>query len=280
MSQSVLESVDNLLSSAMKQHEGVVSEQGSVDDNADAALAKNYSLDGLNIRGRIPLEKIVTAVRRFRNGERRANVDAPRLTILFSGPPGCGKTQLARYIASEVQAPLHCVRASDILGKYIGETEKGIAKAFSDAKKKNAILFIDEIDGIISDRGGAFHSWEITAVEQCLQELERFQGVVIGATNFMKNLDKAVLRRFTFKIEMDFLSSDGKATFFRRYFNTSLTEAERDRLDSIDNLCPGDFRTVYEVLFYTSDSDSNLERLDALEEEAKAKRTGHAKIGF
>lgn len=231
----------------------------------------NYSLDGLNIKGNIPLEKIILAVRRFRNGTKRPDVDRPRLNILLSGGPGCGKTAFVRYLASSVGARLVTITASEILSKWIGETEQNIRKAFQEAREKNAILFLDEIDSFLHTRENADHSWEVSSVNELLQQMEGFQGVMIGATNFQNNLDKAVMRRFTFKLTLDYLTSDGKRIFFQRYFKSPLSVAEEERLDKIDNLAPGDFRTVKEELFYTCDNETNDERLAALEAESAAR---------
>ena len=69
-------------------------------------------------------------------------------------------------------------------------------------------------------------------MNELLQQMEEFEGVMIGATNFAENLDKAVLRRFTYKIKLDYLTDEGKGIFFRRYFKTRLTAAEKIRLQA------------------------------------------------
>lgn len=243
-------------------------------------MPENYSLDGLNLRGNVALEKIITAVRRFRSGERRPKVDNPRLNILLSGVPGGGKTACVRYLAHEVGAPLIVVRASDILSKWIGESEQNLAKAFKSAQLDNAILFLDEIDSFLMSRENAGRSWEVSQVNELLQQMEAFGGVMVGATNLASKLDKAVLRRFTFKLELDYLTDEGKRTFFDRYFRTPLTASERKRLDAIDMLAPGDFRTVSEELFYVCEKETNDERLAALERESAAKSEKRRHIGF
>lgn len=240
----------------------------------------DYSLDGLNIETSVPLSRIVNAVRCFRDGTKRPDVDRPRLNILLSGVPGGGKTAYARYLAEEVGAPLKTVKASDLMSKWIGESEKNMAESFRVAKEQNAILFIDEVDSFLYDRQGAMHGWEVAGVNELLQQMEEFQGVMIAATNNVDALDRAVLRRFTFKVEFGFLTDEGKKTFFARYFKSPLSESEAKRLDAIDNLTPGDFRTVKESLFYICDEETNEDRLAALTEESRLKSGAHAKIGF
>jgi len=245
-----------------------------------AAEARNYSLKGLNIQGKISLEKIVAAVRKFKSGKKNPKVDTPRLNILLSGAPGSGKTAFVKYLARKVGMPLRTVRASDLLCRYSGETEQKIAETFRKAKENGEMLFLDEIDSFLQDRKDAVRSWEVTQVNELLQQMEDFGGVMVGATNFADNLDKAVLRRFTYKLKLDYLTDEGKGVFFKRYFKTKLTTEEQTRLNAIENLTPGDFRTVREELYYLSEKQTNAERLDALEAESQAKGIARARIGF
>lgn len=88
------------------------------------------------------------------------------------------------------------------------------------------------------------------------------------------------MRRFTYKIKLDYLTDEGKDIFFRRYFKTRLTAAEKMRLQAIDRLTPGDFRTVREELFYLAGKQTNEDRLAALEAESALKGQASSKIGF
>ena len=239
-----------------------------------------YALDGLNLTTPVPLKDIVSAVKKFRDGSGRPDVDAPRLNILLSGAPGSGKTAFVKYLAKEVGAPLHTLKASELISRYSGDTEKQIAEAFAAAKTNGEILFLDEIDSFLQDRSRADKSWEVSQVNELLQQMEEFEGVMVGATNFADNLDRAVLRRFTYKLKLDYLTDEGKGIFFQRYFKTPLTDEERSRLNGIANLTPGDFRTVRESLYYLSDRQTNTARLNALEAESESKGLKRAKIGF
>lgn len=241
--------------------------------------AKDYALEGLNILGDVPLEKIVAAVRRFRAGKHSES--APRLNILLSGVPGSGKTAFANYLAQAVGAPIHTVRANELLRSRVGETERLLAEVFDTAREKGEILFLDEIDSFLQNRQNATQAWEVTQVNELLQQLESFNGVVLGATNFAERLDPAVLRRFTYKLKLDYLTDEGKEIFFDRYFKAPLSDEERTCLHAIDRLTPGDFRTVRESLHYLSDAiPSNAERLKALQAESDAKGLAPHRMGF
>ena len=119
-------------------------------------------------------------------------------------------------------------------------------------------------------------------MNELLQQMENFDGVMVAATNFCKNLDPAIMRRFTFKLEFDYLDDDGKKIFFERFFNTVINEEENKALNEILNLAPGDFRTVRQEHFYLDEAQTNLDRIAALKEECALKKDGNksAKIGF
>lgn len=97
----------------------------------------------------------------------------------------------------------------------------------------------------------------------------------------LEGVDPAVLRRFTFKVEFDVLDTVGKQKFFERTFGTQLTAGERTRLHEIENVTPGDFRTVRQRLFYHGGEVDNEMRIRAIEQECANKRASHrGRIGF
>jgi hypothetical protein len=163
--------------------------------------------------------------------------------------PGTGKSEFVRYLAHRLGRPLEVRRASDILDKYVGGTEQNIASAFESALRDEALLLFDEADSFLQDRGGAQRSWEVTAVNEFLQQLEVFPGVVACTTNLFDKLDQASLRRFVFKIEFKFLRPEQSLLAFRRTltdlgYTGEVPAAVEIELTRIPNLAPGDFAAV------------------------------------
>ena len=271
--------VDALVEKLMKPHCRLM----GVKPSGRFLPAKGYSLDGLNVKGKVAPEKIVKAVRNYLDERyNTASEDRPRMNILLHGAPGTGKTEFVKFLGKELDRKVRVVKGSDLLDMYVGNTEKLIAQAFSEAERDHAILFFDEIDGLVQDRSGASQSWEVSQVNELLCEMENFDGVMIAATNFSKNLDAAIMRRFTFKLEFDYLDNEGKKTFFEKMFKTKLEADEIAELKTFANLAPGDFRTVRQELFYLGDEVTNADRIAALREECRVKKDGHASdpIGF
>ncbi len=120
--------------------------------------------------------------------------DLPDARLLLHGPSGTGKTAFAKHVAEVLDKEMHQFLASDILGRYVGETEQNIAAAFRRAR--GGVLFLDEADSFLSSREFATHPWEISAVNELLQQIDSFRGTLIMATNLVHTLDGAVFRRF------------------------------------------------------------------------------------
>ena len=271
--------VDELVATLMKPHCRLM----GVKDAHAFLPAKDYSLGGLNVKGKVTPERIVKAVRNYLDASFGAAAeDKPRMNILLFGPPGTGKTEFVKYLGKALDRRVLVMKGSDLLSKWVGESEQNIAKAFRQAEAEHAILFFDEVDGLLQDRSGASHSWEITQVNELLQQMENFDGVMVAATNFSRNLDAAVMRRFTFKLEFDYLDDEGKRLFFERMFKAMLSESEFAELKTLRNLAPGDFRTVRQEQFYLGEEVSNADRIAALKEECALKKDGEhvAAIGF
>jgi SpoVK/Ycf46/Vps4 family AAA+-type ATPase len=164
------------------------------------------------------------------------------------GPPGTGKTALAEHIATTLAQPLHVRQASDLMGKYVGETEQNMAAMFRDAEAENAILLLDEADSFLLDRRGAQRNYEVSEVNEMLQGMERFHGIFICTTNLMDRIDQAALRRFTFKIQFKPLNRAQRLALF--VAEACAGDASRlvpdleKRLAALDQLCVGDFSAV------------------------------------
>lgn len=128
-----------------------------------------------------------------------------RTTLLLYGPPGCGKTSAARYLASELKLPLITARFDTLISSLLGNTAKNIHRIFEFAKKQPCILFLDEFDAIAKARDDAHEMGELKrVVNSLLQNIDDFsqEGILIAATNHAKMLDTAVWRRFQTIIEM------------------------------------------------------------------------------
>jgi transitional endoplasmic reticulum ATPase len=138
----------------------------------------------------------------------RAGVRPPK-GILLSGPPGCGKTLLAKAVASQTQVNFISVKGPSLLSKYVGESERGVREVFRKAKQAApCIVFFDEIDALVPTRGGGDDS-HVTerVIGQFLSELdgvEELNGVLIlGATNRPDILDPALLRPGRFDLQLE-----------------------------------------------------------------------------
>lgn len=273
------EEVEGIVAGLMKPHCQLM----GVKDENRFLPAIGYSLDGLNIKGDVDLASIVGAVRNFRDESYNlGSEDRPRMNILLFGPPGTGKTEFVKYLGQQLDSKVLVMKASDLISKYVGESEQNIAAAFRQAESDRAILFLDEIDGLVQDRTQARANWEVSQVNEILQQMENFNGVMVAATNFCKNLDTAIMRRFTFKLEFGYLDESGKARFFERMFKAELADEERRELAAIQNLTPGDFRTVRQRNFYLGKMQTNAGLIAALKAECALKKDGGqmSRIGF
>ena len=126
------------------------------------------------------------------------------VTVMLSGPPGTGKTMTAHAIAHELGIPLYQVDLSQVMDKYIGETEKHLEEIFAFAEKANVVLFFDEADALFGKRGEVTEGRDRYAnmeVAYILQRVEQFEGIVVLSTNFYNNIDKAFLRRMKYVLK-------------------------------------------------------------------------------
>lgn len=123
----------------------------------------------------------------------------PGYRCLFYGPPGTGKTLTATLLGKQNKMDVYRVDLSMIVSKYIGETEKNLAKIFDKAEHRNWILFFDEADALFGQRTETQSSNDRHAnqeVAYLLQRIEDYPGIVILATNLKENIDEAFFRRF------------------------------------------------------------------------------------
>jgi len=141
----------------------------------------------------------------------------PHSGILLYGPPGCGKTLLAKVIASESEANMYPINGPEIMNKYYGETEAKLRDIFKEAKDNSpSIIFIDEIDAIAPKREEAYGDVEKRVVAQLLALMDglndRGNVIVLGATNRPDSVDPALRRpgRFDREFEISVPNEDGR----------------------------------------------------------------------
>lgn len=147
---------------------------------------------------------------RYKVGEQwgldRKNAYGRGISILLYGPPGTGKTMTAQVVANEMGMELYRVDVSQLVSKYIGETQKNLSLVFDEAKKSNVILFFDEADSLFTKRTEVKSSNDKHANSETsyiLQKVEEYDGITILATNLFNNFDDAFVRRITYMVRFD-----------------------------------------------------------------------------
>ncbi|MFC6281908.1 MULTISPECIES: ATP-binding protein [Polaromonas] len=238
--------------------------------NADVALGNKeqaigrrsvttYDLAMLNVESRFEVPRIVEALKSRGHG-----------SLCFYGAPGTGKTALGEHIARALDQPLIIKQASDLMSKYVGETEQNMAAMFREAETEKAVLLLDEADSFLQDRRGAQRTYEVTEVNEMLQGMERYNGIFICTTNLLESLDQAALRRFTFKIKFKPLTATQRETMFVTEALAGdaalLTADLRARLARLAQICPGDFAAVKrqtDILAATFTPDEFMSQLEA-----------------
>lgn len=195
--------------------------------------------------------------------------------LCLSGPPGTGKSAFARYLAERMQMPVLERRASDLLDRYVGGSERNIADAFAEARDTSAFLVFDEADSLLGARNGATHRWEISQVNEMLTWMENHPLPFACTTNLVDQLDPATTRRFSLKIGFLPLSPEQREACFRRFFKNDPPSG----LWALDQLTPGDFAVVAKrsKLLGIAEPDAILTEL---RREQSAKPNTRNPIGF
>lgn len=142
-------------------------------------------------------------------------------SAVFSGPSGTGKTLAAEVIAAELGLDLYRIDLSNVVSKYIGETEKNLRQVFDAAEAGGAVLLFDEADALFGKRTDVKDAKDRHAnieVAYLLQRMETYGGLAILTTNFRKALDDAFLRRLQFIVEFPFPDADQRSQIWARAF--------------------------------------------------------------
>ena len=196
-------------------------------------------------------------------------------SLCLYGVPGSGKSAYARFLAEQLKMNILHKRASDLLGMWVGESEKNIAAAFSEARRKKMLLVFDEADSFLQDRRRAHRSWEVTQVNEMLTQMESHPLPFVCTTNLINGLDQASLRRFTFKVKYDFLTRKQIEAAFKHFFSMEPTVS----LNGLTNLTPGDFAVVAMKARICGIDDPN-ELVAMLRMEQEVKDVKHNTLGF
>lgn len=240
------------------------------------SVALPYDISFLNTD--IPVESVMEGL--SRSGEGR---------LLLVGPPGTGKTALAKHVAERLGKPLHHRRSSDILNMYVGATEKKIALLFHDAEEEGAVLFLDEVDSLLYDRDEmAVRSWEVSQTNELLSRMEEFRGIMLSATNRFDALDPAVKRRFDIKVEFGYLTTPQAMKMLLALLGAVQISCDpydldeyRLRLARLGNLALGDFAALhrrFQLLDVTTNSAETV--VTQLERLSQEKPGQSRQIGF
>ena len=253
--------IDELIERQLKNADQALGRQP---DDAKRPSVTQYSLDMLNVESRYEIPRIVSALKARGHG-----------ALCFHGAPGTGKTALAEHIAQALERPLMIRRASDLVSKFVGETEQHMAAMFREAEAEKAVLLLDEADSFLQDRRGAQRTYEVTEVNEMLQGMERFNGIFICTTNLMDSIDQAALRRFTFKIRFKPLTAEQRERMFVVEAlggdASQLDGAMQVRLAKLEQLCPGDYAAVKRQVDILGETLAPTEFLAQLEAEHRIK---------
>ncbi len=264
------------------QKEGSIIIENPFEKEEEEKSSANPAYDLSVLNTSLPADEIVEMVQNAIANDRKAYGSQQGIRILFYGVSGAGKTNLAHYIADSIGRKLLCKNASDILGMYVGESEKNIANAFAEAKKANKVLLFDEVDSFFRERSLASQRFEITETNEFLTQMENYDGIVICTTNLRGIMDKAMQRRFHIMVEFKALKTEGVVTLLSKYF----PQFEFDD-NAIQSLCkygsvtPGDFGNIASRLRFMRQekitNDYIIRELCKVQEE---KEYGKKTVGF
>jgi hypothetical protein len=201
------------------------------------------------------------------------------ISALFAGVSGTGKTMAAEVLANELHLDLYRIDLSQIINKYIGETEKNLRQVFDAAEESGAILLFDEADALFGKRSEVKDSHDRYAnieVSYLLQRMETYRGLAILTTNIKSALDAAFLRRIRFIVQFPFPDSTQRTEIWRRIFpqNTPTEGLDEKKLARL-NITGGNIRNVaLNAAFLAADADEPVKMVHVL----RAARSEYIKL--
>lgn len=207
------------------------------------------------------------------------------VSALFSGPPGTGKTMAAHIIAGILGLELYKVDVSQVVDKYIGETEKRLEEIFQKAEKSNMVLFFDEADAIIGKRvetKDAKDKYVNTEVSYLLQRMEEYDGIVILSTNYSQNIDSAFMRRIRFCVHFPLPDKEIRKEIWESSFakETPTGNLDFEFLSSQFEFSGGQIKNVvWNACFLAAEENSRVE-MEHMIRAVKMELTKEKKISF
>ncbi|MEI8349857.1 MAG: ATP-binding protein [Candidatus Omnitrophota bacterium] len=146
--------------------------------------------------------------------------------FLFSGPPGTGKSMLAEAVAAYVGKKVLMVEYPKIMDHWVGATDKNISTIFKSAEEENLVVILDEADTLFYNRSFALEEHDIRFVNEMLQELEKFKGIIILTTNMDILLDPALERRLSLKVKFELPPKDTRSQIWQFHIPDKVRLAE------------------------------------------------------
>ncbi len=266
------------------------------DDRGTARALIRHSLErSSRLLGHGPLTRERAASTQYDLRFVNADIDAGALidalrrrplgTFCLHGMPGSGKSAFARHVGRSLGRPVLARRASDLVSKWWGETERNLAEMFAQARTEEAILILDEADTFLRERTQVQHSWEAMEVNELLTQMEGFPGIFFCTTNLLGRLDSASLRRFDWKIRFDALRP-GQAwalvvqEFARLGGDLDDMTTTKAAVKALQGLTAGDVATVVRQYELLGTAPGAKEFVSRLARELEVKRAGATASGL
>lgn len=190
----------------------------------------------LNDRQKKPITDLIDGVRNSHLvydiwGMREKVPYGRNCTALFVGPPGTGKTMAANVISTALRLPLYRIDLSQVVDKYVGETEKRLEEIFTYAQNTNVILFFDEADALFGKRSEvteAKDKYANTEVSFILQRIEEYNGIVILTSNMKNNIDAAFMRRMKYVVHFEMPDAEIRSEILKSCFAPGVPKDDID----------------------------------------------------